>query len=432
MADLIELLGGKLLGKDGEVDTETVLKSKTAIALYFSAHWCPPCRGFTPQFAEWYKNDLQSKGLEVIFVSSDRDDEAFKEYYGDMPWLALPYSERERKETLSKKFKVNGIPSVVILGPDGKLITADGRAAISSDPKGEEIPWKPKTFKEVFDDAVLCCPGDTKKKGSDLAGKVLGLYFSAHWCPPCRGFTPKLAEWYSASLKEKGFEVVFVSSDKDQETFNSYFGEQPWLALDFSDRKRKEQLSQLFGVEGIPSLVIVDKDGSVITKDGRGAITADTTGKEFPWYPKPVSNLNRGPGDINEVTTVVAFCETSDQATQQAIEQAMEPLAKKMKTEAKAQGDDNPRVAFLIVTENSGLAPKVREMLSLPTLPPSKHENSIEDKEGGETFQAKLMIVDIPDEGAYYEGPEGDVTAETVQTLVDNYLAKSLERKQLE
>jgi nucleoredoxin len=470
MADLIELFGGKLLGKDGEADTEAALKSKTAIALYFSGHWCPPCRGFTPQLADWYKNDLQAKGLEVIFVSSDKDDEAFKAYYGEMPWLALPYSEREKKEALSKKFKVNGIPSVVILGPDGKLITADGRAAISSDPTGEEMPWKPKTFKEVFDDAALLCPGDTKKKGSDLAGKVFGFYFSAHWCPPCRGFTPKLAEWYSTSLKEKGLEIVFVSSDKDEEAFSSYFGEQPWLALDFSDRKRKEQLSQLFGVSGIPSLVIIDKDGSVITKDGRSAIEGDPTGDEFRWYPKPVSNLKGGPGDVNEVTTVVAFCETSDKATQQAIEQAMESLATQMKTDAKAKGDENPQVAFLIVTENSGLAPRIRGMLSLPTLPPSKHEHPLEQKKGGggwgcdgcgasgegkeryrcaqgcdydlcgdcnskaggvETLQPKLMILDIPDEGAYYEGPEGDVTAGTVQKLVDDYLAKSLERKQL-
>ena len=49
------------------------------------------------------------------------------------------------------------------------------------------------------------------------SGAVVGLYFSAHWCPPCRGFTPLLATCYAA-LKSAGkpFEIVFLSSDKDQ------------------------------------------------------------------------------------------------------------------------------------------------------------------------------------------------------------------------
>jgi nucleoredoxin len=239
MAALTSLLGAKLLGKDGEVSTEIALQSRKAIALYFSAHWCPPCRGFTPKFSEWYKKDLQAKGLEVVFVSSDKDDAEFQEYYGEQPWLAVPYANREVKAALDKKYKVQGIPSVVILGPDGELFTKDGREAISQDPTGEEMPWKAASFGDIFADAKLIGPGGTEKKGSALNGSVFGLYFSAHWCPPCRGFTPKLAEWYNTSLKAKGFEVVFVSSDKDEGAFKEYFGEQPWLALDFSDRKRK-------------------------------------------------------------------------------------------------------------------------------------------------------------------------------------------------
>jgi nucleoredoxin len=44
---------------------------------------------------------------------------------------------------------------------------------------------------------------------------VIGLYFSASWCGPCKAFTPKLAACYKA-LKERGapFEIVFISSDK--------------------------------------------------------------------------------------------------------------------------------------------------------------------------------------------------------------------------
>jgi len=243
-----------------------------AVALYFSAHWCPPCKGFTPKLAGWYSADLKAKGLEVVFISSDKDEDAFKEYFGEMPWLALPYFDRERKESLSSKFKVQGIPTVVIVDADGKLISKDGRAAISSDPVGEDFPWRPKTLKEILDGSKLLGQ-DGKQLGAEaLQDTVFAIYFSAHWCPPCRGFTPQLAEWYSKNLKEKGLAVLFVSSDRDQASFDDYFKEMPWLALDYSDRKRKEELSQLFGVQGIPSLVIIDKDGCTINKNGRAAL----------------------------------------------------------------------------------------------------------------------------------------------------------------
>ena len=94
------------------------------------------------------------------------------------------------------------------------------------------------------------------------AGKTTAFYFSAHWCPPCRGFTPQLAKWYTDDLKEKGLEVVFVSSDRDEAAFNEYYAEQPWLALDYADRGAKEDLSTYFGVNGIPSLAIMSAEGA--------------------------------------------------------------------------------------------------------------------------------------------------------------------------
>merc|ERR1711904_410245 len=163
-------------------------------------------------------------------------------------------------------------------------------------------------------------------KGESLFGKVFAFYFSAHWCPPCRGFKPQLAEWYTKDLKTNGLEVVFVSSDKDEEQFKDYFKEMPWLALDFEDRKRKAQLSGMFGVRGIPALVIVDKDGSVITKEGRGAISSDPQGAKFPWYPPPVKNAKDGP------------CETNTAEEQKTIEEAMTSIAKQYMEKQKAAG----------------------------------------------------------------------------------------------
>ena len=42
---------------------------------------------------------------------------------------------------MNKTFKVQGIPSLIILDADGKLITKDGREAVSKDPTGEDMPW---------------------------------------------------------------------------------------------------------------------------------------------------------------------------------------------------------------------------------------------------------------------------------------------------
>jgi len=126
-----DLLGATLVGKNGEVKTEDAVANKKAIALYFSAHWCPPCRGFTPTLAKTYEEELKARGMEVVFVSSDQDAEAWKEYFDEMPWLSLPFEAKELKESLSKKYDIRGIPTLIILDSAGKLVAADGRARIS-------------------------------------------------------------------------------------------------------------------------------------------------------------------------------------------------------------------------------------------------------------------------------------------------------------
>jgi len=135
------LFGDTLLTKDGLKPTEEVLSGCQAVGLYFSAHWCPPCRAFTPQLAKHFTDHLESKGMKIVFVSSDNDDSSFQEYYNEMPWAALPFSKPDLKTALSTKYEVSGIPSLVILDPSGATITKDGRDCVSNDPTGENFPW---------------------------------------------------------------------------------------------------------------------------------------------------------------------------------------------------------------------------------------------------------------------------------------------------
>ena len=73
-AALKGVLGPKILNKSGqEVAIESLCGEGKQIGLYFSAHWCPPCRGFTPKLVEWYNTNKAERNLEIIFVSLDRD-----------------------------------------------------------------------------------------------------------------------------------------------------------------------------------------------------------------------------------------------------------------------------------------------------------------------------------------------------------------------
>ena len=91
MAAFTDLLGDQLTSATGPVDTATALADKKFVMLYFSAHWCPPCRGFTPVLAKKYSSYAASnKDVEIVFLSSDQGQSEFESYFKSMPWLALP------------------------------------------------------------------------------------------------------------------------------------------------------------------------------------------------------------------------------------------------------------------------------------------------------------------------------------------------------
>ena len=112
MSALAKLIGEKILKKKGEeVDVETFAGEGKVFGIYFSAHWCPPCRAFTPKLADWYKKVKEGPNgskFDIVFVSSDKDEKSMGEYFAEMPWHAIPFSDRERKVSFgpSREFVV--------------------------------------------------------------------------------------------------------------------------------------------------------------------------------------------------------------------------------------------------------------------------------------------------------------------------------------
>ncbi|KAF0696811.1 Aste57867_12473 [Aphanomyces stellatus] len=120
------------------------------LALYFAADWCPDCRDFQPAFNDFYtKANADGKQFEIVFVSSDaNEDDQLAHFRGKQgPWLAVPFNDPLRND-LKRKYqicakkemedvgvvdRVNGIPSVVIVAPNGDVLDGDGAPKIEAD-----------------------------------------------------------------------------------------------------------------------------------------------------------------------------------------------------------------------------------------------------------------------------------------------------------
>jgi nucleoredoxin len=75
-----------------------------------------------------------------------------------MPWLTLDYNEQDKKEELSTKFEVNGIPTFILLdGDSGEVVCKDARSQVQKkDKKGEDFPWKSSDEKESKKESKDC------------------------------------------------------------------------------------------------------------------------------------------------------------------------------------------------------------------------------------------------------------------------------------
>jgi|Laugresu1bdmlbdd_1035124.scaffolds.fasta_scaffold02580_2 nucleoredoxin len=99
---------------------------------------------------------------------------------------------------------------------------------------------------------------------------IIGLYFSGSHCPPCQTFTPILINLYN-ELKSlnKNIEIIFISSDKDIDSFKLYYEKMPWLALPYKHRHIKHKLCNIFNIKIIPQLIFINNDLDIVDIYGK-------------------------------------------------------------------------------------------------------------------------------------------------------------------
>ncbi|MCB0408949.1 MAG: AhpC/TSA family protein [Flavobacteriales bacterium] len=101
-------------------------------------------------------------------------------------------------------------------------------------------------------------------------GKYVLVDFWASWCGPCRAENPNVVAAYN-KFHEKGFEIFGVSLDESKDKWIEAIGKDGLTWSHVSDLKGWEnEAAKLYGVQGIPFSVLIDKEGIIIAKNLRG------------------------------------------------------------------------------------------------------------------------------------------------------------------
>lgn len=150
-------------------------------------------------------------------------------------------------------------------------------------------------------ETLLQAPSDAQATWPALKGKIVVLEFWATWCGPCIGAIPhmnKLAD----EFKDQPLQFIAVT-DEDAKTVKPFLKKRPihaWIGLDTDKSMRKA-----YGITGIPTTVIVDRDGQLLGVTSPHRLTS-TLLKQVLAGERPKLPRNRGgirAGQLPDSTT---------------------------------------------------------------------------------------------------------------------------------
>lgn len=180
-----------------------------------------------------------------------------------------------------------------------------------------------------------------------------------------------------------------------------------FAAVPYSDRKAKTALSKRLQISSIPALCIFGPrpadgigDRPLINKRLRPIIEQyfhnndpKTLIHDFPYWPKPYSDLSQTTDNINLFRCVIVFHEGGDDEEQDETRQCVQQAAalyyesRNGVENLRNDGCSNQELKFMWAFSPTGLAHALRETLKL----------------GPVTNEPILVLLDLPDHGAFYK-----------------------------
>jgi nucleoredoxin len=95
------------------------------VGIYFSASWCRGCVAFSRILVPFRNRHIEN--FEVVLAGFDHSTVEMHDYMqkSKMLWPAIPY-ESPARIAIKERFGVSDIPALIIMAPDGSVITEDG------------------------------------------------------------------------------------------------------------------------------------------------------------------------------------------------------------------------------------------------------------------------------------------------------------------
>ena len=260
--------------------------------------------------------------FEVVFVSLDRNDKGFDEYFQTMPnWLAVPFAYEKQRRRIAALCNARSIPTLAIVNELGELVSTRAMRNVHRRDLRKQFPWIPPNVSAVLqrchfaarlpigdekemapsssqvgagrrtaDDAAVAAAvqrdldneeGESAAMGNhkpkpqttswtDIAAKkYVVLYFAQLASASCRAFTPKLRSVYrqlqakdDPTLQQTTF--LFVGIEGYNEPYNAMWNELPFNAVAFRDPHLQDLLSACH-VRAVPWVTVVrTRDGKIL------------------------------------------------------------------------------------------------------------------------------------------------------------------------
>ena len=130
-------------------------------------------------------------------------------------------------------------------------------------------------------DFSLTSPDGKTVKLSDLRGKYVLLDFWASWCGPCLREVPNVKKVYD-KYHNRGFEIFSVSLDEDQAKWEKAIVDNDLNWIHGSSLQGWNcPVAKLYNVSGVPTMLLIDREGKIIGTKLRGDMLMEKVAERF-------------------------------------------------------------------------------------------------------------------------------------------------------